>query len=88
MKKNRKSEPWNFNYRSPQLCSISLKTWDKLTRWFSLKKGLGNGIVLTVRANYVSCICMAHPPSWTMGESDETSRIFCGHFNFPKINGG
>ena len=21
------------------------------------------------------------------GESDETSRIFCGHVNFPKMNG-
>ena len=23
-----------------------------------------------------------------MGESDETSRIFCGHVNFPEMNGG
>ena len=26
------------------------------------------------------------PEQW--GESDETSRIFCGHANFPEMNGG
>ena len=26
------------------------------------------------------------PEQW--GESDETSRIFCGHVNFPDMNGG
>ena len=30
-----------------------------------------------------------HHPPWTMreGESDEESRIFCGHVNFPEMNG-
>ena len=28
------------------------------------------------------------PPPWTMGECDETSRIFCGHVNFTDVNGG
>ena len=32
------------------------------------------------------------PLSWTIvrggGESDKTSRIFCGHVNFPEMNWG
>ena len=31
---------------------------------------------------------MASSPMNNGGESDETSRIFCGHVNFSEMNGG
>ena len=31
---------------------------------------------------------MASSPLNNGGESNETSRIFCGHVNFPEMNGG
>ena len=62
---------------------FSLPTWQfllyKSMDWFLNDRNLRHEIACH------------HPPSRNnegMGESDETSRIVCGHVNFPEMNGG
>ena len=46
-----------LNYRSPQLRSILPENLRQINSLVQFKKALGNGIVLTVRADYVSYTC-------------------------------
>ena len=46
-----------LNYRSPQLWLILPENLRQINSLSQLKKALGNGFVLTVRADYVSFIC-------------------------------